>query len=165
MRSARAVALAGAVMALAGCGLMSDANPTARPMAQGGVTESGASRDGAEAALAARPSPPRTVNDDPASLLGLDEDALRRQLGQPAFMRRDIPALLWRYAASDCTLDVFLYRSGASGPFTVTHLAARSINGVRSLAAPVAGAEINPRVCLGAVLRARPPSAMPTPTS
>jgi hypothetical protein len=165
MRPAHAAALAFALMALAGCGLTSEATPTAWPTARGGVAEPVAARAGAETALAARPSPPRAVNEDPASLLGLNEEELRRQLGQPAFMRRDIPALLWRYAARDCTLDVFLYRNGTSGPFTVTHLAARSTDGVRSLAAPAAGAEINPRVCLGAVLRARAPSAPPVPTS
>jgi len=87
--------------------------------------------------------------------MGLDEDALRRELGQPSFMRRDVPALLWRYAASGCTLDIFLYRKASGGPFTVTHLAARSTNGTPSAVMPVSGAEINPRACLGAVLRAR----------
>lgn len=103
----------------------------------------------------------RATNDDPARLLGLDEDGLRRLLGQPAFMRRDIPALLWRYAANDCTLDVFLYRKGAAARFTVTHVAARAQNGTRSLAAPAASTEINPRVCLGAVLRARQGASSP----
>ena len=95
--------------------------------------------------------------------MGLDEDAVRRLLGQPSFMRRDVPALLWRYAATDCTLDVFLYRKSATAPFTVTHVAARAQNGTRTLAAPAASTEINPRVCLGAVLRARQ-GASSTPT-
>jgi hypothetical protein len=105
----------------------------------------------------------RTANDDPARLMGLDEDSLRRLLGQPSFMRRDIPALLWRYAANDCTLDVFLYRRTATAPFTVTHVAARAQNGQRTLSAPAASTEINPRVCFGAVLRARQGSSS-TPT-
>ena len=108
-----------------------------------------AARDAAPAVAARPPS------DDPQRLMGLDEDALRRELGQPSFMRRDVPALLWRYAASGCTLDIFLYRKGSGGPFTVTHLAARSTNGAPSAVTPASGAEINPRACLGAVLRAR----------
>jgi hypothetical protein len=103
----------------------------------------------------------RTPNDDPARLMGLDEDALRRLLGQPNFMRRDIPALLWRYAANDCTLDVFLYRKSDRASFTVTHVAARAQSATRTLAAPAASTEINPRVCLGAVLRARQGASSP----
>ena len=103
-----------------------------------------------------------TPSDDPGRLLGLDETALRRLLGQPNFMRRDIPALLWRYAANDCTLDVFLYRRTANAPFTVTHIAARAQNQTRSLSAPAASTDINPRVCLGAVLRARQGTSAPT---
>jgi hypothetical protein len=127
------------------------------------VQDTGASAPADSATTAAPDVAARAPNDDPARLMGLDEAALRRLLGQPAFMRRDVPALLWRYAAADCTLDVFLYRKSETAPFTVTHVAARAQNGVRTLTTPAASTEINPRVCLGAVLRARP-VASSTPT-
>jgi hypothetical protein len=94
------------------------------------------------------------ANDDPTRLMGLDQDGLQKLLGTPSFMRRDAPAQLWRYAGTGCILDIFLYRNGASGPFVVKHLAARSTTA--PVAAPANGVEINPRSCLGALLRARP---------
>jgi hypothetical protein len=151
-----------ALWALAGCSLA-----PRLPSFLGGASSSGAAGTPAADAPSeteANPAPDvaaRAPNDDPARLMGLDEVALRRLLGQPAFMRRDVPALLWRYAAADCTLDVFLYRKSATAPFTVTHVAARAQNGVRTLTAPAASTEINPRVCLGAVLRARPGASSP----
>ena len=92
---------------------------------------------------------PGPVNDDPARLLGLDPSALRAMLGEPGFMRRDNPAQLWRYAGADCVLDLFLYRAAPSGAFIVRHFEARAASQKPS------AASVNPRACLGALLRAR----------
>ena len=103
-------------------------------------------------------APARPPDEDPNRVMGLDQDGLQRLLGTPAFMRRDAAAQLWRYTGGGCVLDMFLYRNGASGPFVVRHLTARTMTG-GAPASPRTGAEINPRACLGALLRARGPSA------
>lgn len=41
-------------------------------------------------------------------------------LGDPGFVRRDPPAELWQYRASECTLDLFLYDDGY-GDYRLTH--------------------------------------------
>jgi len=110
----------------------------------------GAGTDG-QTALAV-PGPP--VNDDPRRLIGLDQNAVQRLLGAPSFLRKDLPAQLWRYAARGCVLDIFLYGATRNGPFVVKHLSARAA-GPGPIAAPQNAAEINPRACLGALLRAR----------
>lgn len=104
-------------------------------------------------ATASAPTGP--PGDDPTRrLMGLDQDGLQKLLGTPSFMRRDAPAQLWRYAGGGCVLDVFLYRNGTTGPSVVKHLAARSATGA-AVAGPATGAEMDPRTCLSAMLRAR----------
>jgi hypothetical protein len=103
-------------------------------------------------------APLRPLDDDPNHVVGMDQDGLQKLLGTPAFMRRDAAAQLWRYTSGGCVLDMFLYRNGSNGPFVVRHLTARAMTG-GAPASPRTGAEINPRVCLGALLRARGPSA------
>lgn len=60
------------------------------------------------------------VNDDPAQLLGQSNDQVQALLGTPRLVRRDGPAEIWQYRASDCILDVFLYSGGSSA--TVRHV-------------------------------------------
>ena len=110
----------------------------------------GAQADGQAALTIPRPA----VNDDPRRLIGLDQDAIQRLLGTPSFMRKDLPAQLWRYAGGGCVLDIFLYGKTSSGPFLVRHLSARA-SSAAPIAAPQTAAEINPRACLGELLRAR----------
>lgn len=82
-----------------------------------------------DAELAARtePSPP-VIDSDPRRLLKMDSEALADLLGQPAFIRNDAPAQLWRYRHESCVLDVFLYVSPDSPRrrLAVRHVVARN---------------------------------------
>ncbi|MGQ0662662.1 MAG: hypothetical protein ACT4P2_03545 [Pseudomonadota bacterium] len=80
------------------------------------------------AAAAAAPSalaalPPAGRVDEVERLLGQSPEAVRSALGPAAFVRRDGPAEIWRYAADDCFLDIFLYRT--QGTIRVAHIEAR----------------------------------------
>lgn len=54
---------------------------------------------------------------DPKRLVGLDENELRRMLGDPEAVRDAPPARVWNYRADNCSLDVFLYLDLASHNF------------------------------------------------
>lgn len=54
---------------------------------------------------------------DPKRLVGLDENELRRMLGDPEAVRDALPARVWNYRADNCSLDVFLYLDLASHNF------------------------------------------------
>jgi hypothetical protein len=116
------------------------------------IAASGPNADADGQAALAAPGP--AVDDDPRRLIGLDQNAVQRLLGTPSFMRKDLPAQLWRYATGGCVLDIFLYGRSSSGPFVVRHLSARAASAA-PIAAPQAAAEINPRACLAELLRAR----------
>ncbi len=75
-------------------------------------------KGGAEFASLGAPVPPRADE-----LVGLAPAAVAAYLGPPGFKRRDNPAEIWRYAASSCFLDLFLYKRG--GGLTVAHVEAR----------------------------------------
>jgi hypothetical protein len=60
-----------------------------------------------------------------ARLQGMNPDDVRTLLGPAEFVRRDGPAEIWRYAADDCFLDVFLFR-GRESAMTVQHVEARA---------------------------------------
>lgn len=122
-----------AVIGVAACsGIATDADPTPTPT----VTPTAAAATQAaattlappvvptETAMAA-PAPERRYP-EPASLAGLDEGQLSGLLGQPRFKRRDDPAQIWQYRNDACALDVFLYKTGKDGPFTVLHFETRS---------------------------------------
>ena len=84
------------------------------------------------AALPAKPPGP----DQPNELIGLTMRLLTDRLGKPDFVQRDGPAEIWRYAGSDCFLDVFLYQR--SGDLRVAHFEVRGggIGGSRPVARP-----------------------------
>lgn len=83
------------------------------------------------------------VDDDPDKLLGLDRDGLGALLGTPDLIRREAPAEIWQYVASDCVFDVVLYQRGTD--YAVSYLEARD-----------AAAAVQPaRACLSQLLRAR----------
>jgi hypothetical protein len=158
-----------AALALAACGLIpssrtaTTASPPDRadgtpPFAAGAAPAPGADTQTARIAPGTPTAPTGPLDDDPSRVMGLDQDGLQKLLGTPAFMRRDASAQLWRYTARGCVLDMFLYRNGVSGPFVVKHLTARNSTGSAPGSAAT-GAEINPRTCLGPLLRARVPSA------
>lgn len=68
------------------------------------------------------PLPPAT--EQPGELIGLTGRVLSDRLGRPDFVQRDGPAEIWRYAGTDCFLDVFLYVK--SGDLQVAHYEVRN---------------------------------------
>ncbi|MEO9900043.1 hypothetical protein [Nisaea sp.] len=49
---------------------------------------------------------------DPKRLLDLGQHDLSSILGKPAFVRRDMSAVVWQYRTDACVLDLFLYEHG-----------------------------------------------------
>ncbi|HEX6977876.1 MAG TPA: hypothetical protein VF342_01125 [Alphaproteobacteria bacterium] len=103
---------------------------------------------------AADPVPPQTAaiapslpsrSHAPERLIGLSREHLQDLLGPAAFVRRDGPVQIWRYAAERCFLDVFLYREDTG--LRVHHVDARSRDGSR----------ITTAECYGRLLDARGP--------
>ena len=64
------------------------------------------------------------LSGDPQELLGLDHSALRRVLGKPAQVRREVAAQVWQYVTGDCVIDLYLYDQ--AGGLKVTYVEARS---------------------------------------
>ncbi len=104
--SARVLAVALALPAVAACGMF--AAPAPEPSAPGAVVP----EDGA----------PKSA--DPAFLIGLEARAVHGLLGAPARVRREAPAQVWQYRGSGCVFDVFLYEAGGSA--TVRYIEART---------------------------------------
>jgi hypothetical protein len=113
-------------------------------VAKSGATPQSESIDGTQASpeVAALPPEPE-IDDDPERLLGLGPNALSDLLGRPELIRRESPAQVWQYRATDCVFDVVLYRE--VGSESVTYVEARDGNGDRT----------EPRLCLHQLLRAR----------
>jgi hypothetical protein len=141
-------------LALAACGTVRSSSSTVASNATTGVTiDLRANGNNAApieemaamfAAVAPAAAPPPA---DIARLTGVNRDALRDLLGPASFVRRDGPAEIWRYAAEDCYLDVFLYRERDG--FQVSYVEAR----------PRGAARVTPRSCyaqLDAARRRRP---------
>ena len=61
---------------------------------------------------------------DPKELVGLDHTLVRRALGDPRYVRNEMPAQVWQYATGDCIVDLYLYDQ--NGAWTVTYVEARS---------------------------------------
>ncbi len=62
--------------------------------------------------------------EQPGELIGLTGRVLSNRLGRPDFVQRDGPAEIWRYAGTECFLDVFLYLK--SGDLQVAHYEVRN---------------------------------------
>jgi hypothetical protein len=62
----------------------------------------------------------------PASLDGLDSQAVVALLGPPDLRRAEPPAELWQYRLAGCVLDIYLYRD--TGAFHVVHAETRDRN-------------------------------------
>jgi hypothetical protein len=83
-------------------------------------------------APAAEPAPQAVLRPPPAparlppTLVGFDRDQLAQLFGPPGFKRRDNPVEIWQYRGADCTLDLFLYRDGASDVYRVAHYEVRA---------------------------------------
>ena len=63
------------------------------------------------------------VDDNPDQLLGQSTVQVEALLGEPRLVRRDGPAEIWQYRATNCILDVFLYEGGPAR--TVRHVELR----------------------------------------
>jgi hypothetical protein len=88
-------------------------------VAKSGATPQSESIDGTQASpeVAALPPEPE-IDDDPERLLGLGPNALSDLLGRPELIRRESPAQVWQYRATDCVFDVVLYREVGSESVT-----------------------------------------------
>jgi len=58
------------------------------------------------------PLPPAPPSGEPATFIGLSADNLRADFGNPAFVRTENGAQMWRYDSSSCRAFFFLYPSG-----------------------------------------------------
>ena len=128
-------------LALSACQTGRSAPPVLTP-AQATVTPT-AAPVAAVTAPAPRVAALPPVDDDPNKLLGLNRDGLSALLGTPDLIRRDAPAEIWQYLASDCVFDVVLYQRGAD--YAVSYLEARDAT----------AAVLPARTCLNQLLRAR----------
>ncbi len=127
----RAAALM-ALIAVAACGgIATDAGRTAPPAAATAIEPTTPAMvpppgDAPIETASVTPAPvPGSRPSVPVSLAGLDEGQLSGLLGPPRFKRRDDPAQIWQYRNDACALDVFLYKTGKDGPFTVLHVETR----------------------------------------
>jgi hypothetical protein len=59
--------------------------------------------------------PPAEAPPPPIKLDGLEAAAVEKQLGPPQVQADSPPAVVWRYAAGDCAVDVYLYKDLQSG--------------------------------------------------
>ncbi|WP_193172407.1 hypothetical protein [Nisaea nitritireducens] len=81
------------------------------------VTQRAEAEDSASVASLAVPDSPRAPDfsdeeRDPSRLLDLGQHDLSSILGKPAFIRRDMSAVVWQYRTDACVLDLFLYELG-----------------------------------------------------
>lgn len=145
----RAAALAAPLLLLAACAAGGD-----RPGATGATPADEAPPPSVSApqaieepdppAVAALPPPtapaPHTAPQDFRRLLGEKGLVLKQWMGEVVFVRRDGAAEIWRFAADNCFLDVFLYRE--SDGLRVAHIEARSRSTGR----------ITPQACYGRII-------------
>jgi len=92
------------------------------------------------------PLPPPPPSGEPAGLFGLSAHDLRGTFGEPAFIRKENGAEMWRYDGANCHAFFFLYPQGDAQ-------LVRHVETVPQGAKTAADAN-----CL-AVLRARPPAS------
>jgi hypothetical protein len=78
-------------------------------------------------------SPPQAAAAVPAAtgaraLIGMTRDDVAARFGPAGVVRRDGPAEVWRYRATDCFLELFIYRDADSAQ-RVAHVDARNFAG------------------------------------
>ena len=64
--------------------------------------------------------PPPPPPGEPVDIVGLQAQQLKTAFGDPAFVRKDGPAQMWRYDGMSCKAFFFLYSAGAA--LTVKHV-------------------------------------------
>ena len=95
--------------------------PTPPPAADSQGSESG---NQALAAVGPEPTGPASVTGPQASeLIGLDETAATRLLGQPTERTEQSPGTIWRYKTTACELDLHFYLDLRSGRMRTLHYA------------------------------------------
>ncbi len=62
------------------------------------------------------------------ALIGLTREDVTARFGPAGFVRRDGPAEVWRYRATECFLELFIYRDADSSQ-RVAHVDARNFAG------------------------------------
>ena len=62
------------------------------------------------------------------ALIGLTREDVTARFGPAGFVRRDGPAEVWRYRATECFLELFIYRD-ADNSQRVAHVDARNFAG------------------------------------
>ncbi|MGD1880505.1 MAG: hypothetical protein ACFB13_23765 [Kiloniellaceae bacterium] len=144
LRSAVFLAIAG--LALSACQTGRTPGPTTTP-ADAAAPAPDVVPEPAPTVAALPPALP-PIDDDPRQLMGLDRDGLAAVLGTPDLIRREAPAEIWQYLASDCVFDVVLYERGQR--YAVSYLEARD----------TAAAVQEPRPCLNQLLRTRQTAPM-----
>ena len=87
----------------------------------------------------------RSVDDNPARLMGLGPAQLTGMLGEPTFVRRDGGGEIWQYRDSACVLHLFLYRDDRNA--RVEHVELRHAKDGAALGTPAAE-----RSCFGGLL-------------
>lgn len=84
---------------------------------------------------AGRPAPARATAGAPTmagQLVGQTPETLRQWLGEPRLRRQEGPAEIWHYQASQCHLDLVLYREeGARPTLRVAFASARAVGAAR----------------------------------
>ena len=77
-------------------------------------------------------SPPQAASVPAATgaraLIGLTREDVSARFGPAGFVRRDGPAEVWRYRATECFLEIFIYRD-ADNSQRVAHVDARNFAG------------------------------------
>jgi hypothetical protein len=95
--------------------------PTPPPAADSQGPESG---NQALAAVGPEPTGPETVTAPQASeLIGLDEAAATRLLGEANAQTEQSPDTIWRYKTAACELDLYFYLDLRSGRMRILHYA------------------------------------------
>lgn len=81
--------------------------------------------------VAEPPSPPAEARGaaSQVELIGLDQTAATRLLGQAAERLEEPPATVWRYKSGTCELDLFFYLDLRSGRMRTLHYAVKDTNG------------------------------------
>ena len=67
--------------------------------------------------------PPAVTAPQAGELIGLDEAAATRLLGEAAERTEQSPAMIWRYKTAACELDLYFYLDLRSGRMRTLHYA------------------------------------------
>jgi hypothetical protein len=121
-----APALAGAAISILGACAGSPPQPVADAAPPPAVVPAVAAPPPAAAGLPQAAAAP--VAAGARGLIGLTREDVASRFGPAGFVRRDGPAEVWRYRATECFLELFIYRD-ADNSQRVAHVDARNFAG------------------------------------